>query len=81
MSVTGYIGPNKRSEPDAKAIREALEEISGKDRPVEEKRAAPEGIAPKAIYRSVADYDPVLRSHCRLEVSQGSNDAVRRSRP
>ncbi len=67
MSVTGYIGRNKPPEPDAKAIREAVAEISGKDRPVKEKRATPEGNAPKAIYRSVADYDPVLRSHCRLE--------------
>ena len=66
MSVTGYIGPNKRPEPDAKAIREAVAEISGKARPEEEKRSAAEVKAPQAIYRSVADYDPVLRSHCRL---------------
>jgi hypothetical protein len=68
MSVTGYIGPNKRPEPDAKAIREAVAEISGKDKPVAEKRSAAEVTTPKAIYRSVADYDPVLRSHCRLDV-------------
>ncbi len=66
MSVTGYIGRNARPEPDAKAIREALAEIAGKDRPEEEKRSAAEVKTPQAIYRSVADYDPVLRSHCRL---------------
>ncbi len=66
MSVTGYIGRNKRPEPDAKAIREAIAQISGKDKPAEEKRPGPEGNSPKVIYRSVADYDPVLRSHCRL---------------
>jgi hypothetical protein len=66
MSVTGYIGRNERPKPDAKAIREAVAEIPGKDRPAEEKRSAAEVHRPNAIYRSVADYDPVLRSHCRL---------------
>lgn len=66
MSVTGYIGRNERPGPDAKAIREAVAEISGEDRPTEEKRSAAEVKPPAAIYRSVADYDPVLRSHCRL---------------
>jgi hypothetical protein len=66
MSVTGYIGRNKPPDPDAKAIREAVAEISGKSRPEEQKPSAAEVKAPQAIYRSVADYDPVLRSHCRL---------------
>lgn len=66
MSVTGYLGRNTRPEPDAKAIREAVAEISGRERPEEKKRSAAEVKPPKAIYRSVADYDPVLRSHCRI---------------
>jgi hypothetical protein len=63
MSVAGYIGKNVK---ELRFPREGRDDLGiryggGEEGPKEETAKADE-----EVYESVMDYDPVLRSHCRL---------------
>jgi hypothetical protein len=63
MSVAGYIGKNVK--PPRK-LRDFLDDRKDDARRDVELKSLELERATKASYESVADYDPVLRAHCRL---------------
>ena len=63
MSVAGYIGKNvKAPQTPRDLLNNDVKDDAGKDAERKSLELKPETKA----YESVADYDPVLRAHCRL---------------
>lgn len=62
MSIAGYFAVGKRGRRwDVQLVERVKEEAFRDVKPLEEGETAPE------VYRSLKDYDPVLRAHCRLD--------------
>ena len=63
MSVAGYIGNNVKAPRNLRGVvSDALKDDVTKDAELKSLELKRETKA----YESVADYDPVLRAHCRL---------------
>ncbi len=63
MSVAGYIGKNVK---ELAFPREGTDDLGFRDGGAEEGPKKEEAKGDEEVYESVADYDPVLRAHCRL---------------
>jgi hypothetical protein len=63
MSVAGYIGRNVKA---PRNMRDLLNNDPKDDAGKEAEQRRLELKRETAAYESVADYDPVLRAHCRL---------------
>jgi hypothetical protein len=62
MSVAGYIGKNEK---ESRLPREGTDDLGIRHTGVEEGQKRERARGDEA-YESLADYDPVLRAHCRL---------------
>ncbi len=63
MSVAGYIGKNAK---ELKLSREGTDDLGVRYGGVEEGTKKERAKGDEEVYESVVEYDPVLRSHCRL---------------
>ena len=63
MSVAGYIGKNVK---ELRFPREGTDDLGIRYDGAEEEPKKGRAKGDEKSYESVVDYDPVLRSHCRL---------------
>ncbi len=63
MSVAGYIGKNVK---ELRVPREGTDDLGVRYGGGEEGLKKEREKGDEEVYESVVDYDPVLRSHCRL---------------
>jgi hypothetical protein len=67
MSVAGYIGKNVK---ELRFPRKGTDDLGVRYVGAEERVKTEKAKGDEEDYKSVVDYDPVLRSHCRLRADQ-----------
>jgi hypothetical protein len=63
MSVAGYLGKNVK---ELRFPREGTKDLGVRNGGAEEGPKKERIKGDEEVYKSVVDYDPVLRAHCRL---------------